>query len=108
MLPMLPSTFCIAEKQDNTQGAFGYALTLYQTIFLKLERNFYLLALWFFFSMPSSCSGIQVTSKVQAAASSQVSQDSTQVLTSTARRHALGPAPSASWRESYASSESRI
>lgn len=50
MLPTLPSTFCIAENQDDTQGAFGCALTLYQTIFLKLERNFYLLApFWFCF-----------------------------------------------------------
>lgn len=46
---------------------------------------------FFFFTMPSSCSRIQVRRKVQAAASSWMSEDPIQVLTSTVRRHTLGP-----------------
>lgn len=67
--------FCITKNQDNTQVAFGCALTLHQTIFLKPE--FYLLAS--VFTVLSSCSGIQVRSKVQAVACLQVSPDLMQV-----------------------------
>lgn len=67
--------FCITKNQDNTQIALGCALTLHQTIFLKLE--FYLLAS--VFTVLSSCSGIQVRSKVQAVACLQVSPDLMQV-----------------------------
>lgn len=48
-LSALPSTFCIDENQHNTQGAFGCALTLEQTILLELEKNFNLLVLLFCF-----------------------------------------------------------
>lgn len=37
------------KNQHNTQGAFGCALTLEQTILLELGRNFNLLALLFCF-----------------------------------------------------------
>lgn len=99
MLSMLPSPFCIAENRDNAQGDFGCALTLPQTNFFETGMDFFICwhQLLGFFTMPSSCSGIQVRTKVQAAASSEMSQGPIHVFTSTARRHTLGPAPSASW-----------
>lgn len=44
VLPALPSTFCIAESKDNTQGVSGCALRM----FLKLE-GFLVVGTFFFF-----------------------------------------------------------
>lgn len=99
MLSMLPSPFCITKNRDNAQGDFGCALTLPQTNFFETGKDFFLYwhQLLGFFTMPSSCSGIQVGIKVQAAASSQMSQGPIHpVFTSTERRHTLAPGPSAS------------
>lgn len=90
-LSMLPSLFCITKNQDNAQGNFGCALTLPQTNFFETGKDFFICwhQLLGFFTMPSSCSGIQAGIKVQAAASSQMSQGPIHVFTST-----LTPAPS--------------
>lgn len=58
--------------------------------FFETGKEFLFVGNFFFFTMPSSCSGIQVRSKVQAAASSHMSQDSIQILISTVRRRS-GP-----------------